>query len=178
MGEVGEVDLGLGALDADGAEKEAHLVLLPGEDMLDAGADFRFGGVGLCFAFGHGLAARFLAVNAADPALALDLCLVGLAAVGGVGPDVGSGVVGSDGIAQHSPVKACAVGDLAFSDETEGPADRHAALVAEARDGDADTWVAVRQRPRLGKHERPARVGALLRCPGRLIGPDLACALA
>ena len=64
VGEVGEGNLGFGALDADGADEQAHLILLPGEDMLDAGADFRFGGVRLCYAFGYGLAARLLAVNA------------------------------------------------------------------------------------------------------------------
>ena len=96
VGEVGEGNLGLGALDADGADEQAHLILLPGEDMLNAGADFRFGGVRLCCAFGHGLVARLLAVNAADPALPLEPCLVGLAAVGGVRPDVGSSSVASE----------------------------------------------------------------------------------
>lgn len=45
VGEVGERDLGLGAFDADGANEQPHLVLLPGEDMFDAGADLGFGGV-------------------------------------------------------------------------------------------------------------------------------------
>ena len=39
VGEVGEGDLGLGALDADGPDEQPHLVFLPGKDMLDAGAD-------------------------------------------------------------------------------------------------------------------------------------------
>lgn len=137
VGEVGECDLGLGALDTDGADEQPHLVLLPGEDVLDAGADLRFDGVGLGGALGHRPAARFLAVDAADPALPLEPRLVGLAAIGGVGPDIGGGVVAGDDVAQHFPVKARHIGDLAFADEAEGPADRHAALVAEAGDGDA-----------------------------------------
>lgn len=44
IGEVGERDLCFGAFDADGADEQPHLVFLPGEDVLDAGADFRFGG--------------------------------------------------------------------------------------------------------------------------------------
>ncbi len=87
VGEIGQRDLGLGALDADGADEQPHLVLLPGEDMLDTGADFRFGGVGLRGPLGHRLAARLLAVDAADPALPLEPCLVGLVAVGGRGDE-------------------------------------------------------------------------------------------
>ena len=35
---VGEADLRLGTRDADGADEQPHLVLLPGEHVLDAGA--------------------------------------------------------------------------------------------------------------------------------------------
>jgi len=47
VGEVGERDLGLGALDADGADEQPHLVLLPGEHMFDTGTDLGFRGVGV-----------------------------------------------------------------------------------------------------------------------------------
>ena len=116
VGEVGEVDLGLGALDADGADEQPHLVFLPGKDMLDAGADLRFGGVCPGGALEHRLAPGLLAVDAADPALPLELCLVGLAVIGGIGPDVRDGVVAGDDIAEHSPVEGRAIGDLAYAD--------------------------------------------------------------
>ena len=176
--EGGVGDLGFGALDADGADEQPHLVFLPGEHMFDAGADFRFGGVGSGGAFGHRLAAWLLAMDSADPALPLEPCLVGLAPIGRVGPDIGGGVVAGDYITQHSSVEARCVGDLALADEAEGPADRHAALVAEARDGDVDARLAVRQGFGLCELERPACVGVLLRRPDWLIGPDLAGLLA
>src|SRR5690606_26213438 len=75
-------------------------------------------------------------------------------------------------------IEARAVSDLAFADEAEGPADRYAALIAEAGNGDVDARLAVRQRSGLCELERPARVRVLLRGPGRLVGPDLAGSLA
>ena len=58
VGEVGECDLGLGALDADGADEQPHLLLLPSEDMFNAGTDLGLGGI--ASALGHWLAAGFL----------------------------------------------------------------------------------------------------------------------
>ena len=56
VGEVGEGDLGFGALDADSADEQHHLVLLPVEHMFDTGTDLRFGGVGPGGASCHSLA--------------------------------------------------------------------------------------------------------------------------
>lgn len=39
VGEVCERDLSFGSDDADGADKQPHLILLSGEHMIDAGAD-------------------------------------------------------------------------------------------------------------------------------------------
>ena len=39
VGEIGHADLHLRPIDADGAHKEGHAVLLRGKNMLDAGAD-------------------------------------------------------------------------------------------------------------------------------------------
>jgi len=39
VGDIGRADLHLGPFDADGSNEELHLVLLPGEDMLDGGPD-------------------------------------------------------------------------------------------------------------------------------------------
>ena len=74
-------------------------------------------------------------MDTADSAPPLEPCLVGLAPVGGV-------AVGDD-IAQHPPVEARIIGDLAFADEAEGQADRHAAFVAEAGDGNVGARLAV-----------------------------------
>ena len=68
--------------------------------------------------------------------------------------------------------------DLAFTDEAEGPADRDVAFVAEARDGDVHTRLAVGRRSSLGELQRPAGVGVLLRYPGGFVGPDIAGFLA
>jgi hypothetical protein len=43
--EVGQPDLCLGPLEADGADEQPHSILLMSEDMLDGGANTRFGGV-------------------------------------------------------------------------------------------------------------------------------------
>lgn len=181
VGQVGERDLGLGALDADGADgadEQPHLGLLLSEDVLDAGPDCGFGGVGLRGPLGHRPAPRLPAMDAADPALAPEPSLVGLAAIGGIGPDVGGGVVVGDDVAKHAPVKARAVGDLAFADEPEGAADRDAALVAKTGDGNVDPRLTISGGPGLGELQRPARVGILLCCPGGLIWPYLAGRLA
>ena len=72
--------------------------------MLDAGAHFRFGGIGPGGALGHRLAAGRLAMDAADPALPLEPCLVGVAAIGVIGLYVGGGIVAGDDIAQYPSV--------------------------------------------------------------------------
>ena len=73
------------------------------------------------------------------------------------------GVVVGRGIAQHAPVEAGTIGDLAAADEAIASADRDAALIAKAWDRDVDPKLAAGQRPTLGELQRPARVGILLR---------------
>lgn len=46
VGEVREGQFRLGAGQTDGADEQPEPVLLVGEDMLDAGADSRFSGIG------------------------------------------------------------------------------------------------------------------------------------
>lgn len=46
VGDIGETDLGLGPLDADGADEQAHPVFLGGEDMLDGRANLGTRGIG------------------------------------------------------------------------------------------------------------------------------------
>jgi hypothetical protein len=121
-------------------------------------------------------------VDATDPALPLEPRFVGLATICRIGLDVRGSVVAGHNIAQHPPVEAGTVGDLAFADEAEGPVDRHAALVAKAGNGDVDlrpdTSLAVRGNPTLGELQRPACVGILLGRPRRLVRPYLAGRLA
>lgn len=45
-GDVGEADFGFGPLDADGADEQAHSVLLRGKDMLHSRSDFGTRGIG------------------------------------------------------------------------------------------------------------------------------------
>ena len=93
VGEVGEADLRLGTDDADGADEKAHLILLPGKDMLDAGAHGGALRVGAGRARRHRLAPRLLAVDATDPACRLQPGFVGPTAISGVCPYIGGGVV-------------------------------------------------------------------------------------
>ena len=53
VGQIGQRDLGLGALDTDGADEQAHLVFLLSEQMLDAGTNLGFDPVGLRGPLGH-----------------------------------------------------------------------------------------------------------------------------
>lgn len=135
--QISERDLGFGAGDANGADEQAHLRLLISEQMLDQGANFGFGGIALPDIRQHWPALGFSAVDAADPDMGLQPAFVALAAVGRIGPDIRGGVVLTDNVAQHAAVVARAIGDLALADESEGPADRDAALVTKAWDRDA-----------------------------------------
>ena len=176
--EVGERDLRFGARDADGADEQPHLILLTGEHVLDARAHGRSFGIRPGRTPGHRLTFGLFAMDPADPVRRLQPRLVGLAPIGGVGPDVRGGVVAGNDVAQHPSIEPCAVGDLGRSDEPVAPADRDTAFVTEARDRDVDPRSAARQRPRLGELHRPARVSILLRRFGWLVGPDLHRALA
>ena len=103
-------------------------------------------------------------------------CLVGLAAIGGVAPDIRGGVVAGHDIAEHPPIEPGRVGGRPAADETEHPADRDAALVAEARDRDVDTGPAIGYRQPSGlpgwacqagsRRVGPARLDRILLSPG------------
>jgi hypothetical protein len=59
-GQIGERDFRLGALDADGADEQAHFRLLMRKDMLDPGAHAGFGRVAAPDIGGIGLPLGFL----------------------------------------------------------------------------------------------------------------------
>src|ERR1700728_5014844 len=80
--EVGHADLGFRPGDADGADEEVHLVLLHGEDVFDAGADFGLERVGAPSRLRHGPARLLLAMDAADATVLFEERLIGLRAVG------------------------------------------------------------------------------------------------
>jgi hypothetical protein len=61
---------------------------------------------------------------AVDPALPFEPLLGSLAAIGRIGPDVGYSAVARHDIPEHPSVEAGSIGDLALTDESEGPADR------------------------------------------------------
>lgn len=176
--QIGECDLGLGAGEADSADVQAHFRLLVREHVLDAGPDLGFGGVAAPDILRHRTALGLPAMDAADPALCLQPTFVALAAVGGIGPDVRGGVVARHHIAQHAAVIPGAVGDLALADEAEGPADRDAAFVSEARDRNIRLRPAIGGRPGLGELQRPAGVGVFLPRLGGLVRPYLGGGLA
>ncbi len=137
-GQIGERDLGLGALDADGADEQPHLGLLLREHVFDPGADLRLCGIPAPDVIRHRLAPWLLAMDAADPALRFEPLLVGLTAAGRIGPDIRCAIVVRHNVPEHPAIEAGAIGDLALADEAEDPANRDAALVAEAGDGDVD----------------------------------------
>ena len=84
-----------------------------GEGVLNMGAHRGLLRVGTHGTLGHRLALRLLAMDAAELADAGEEPLVFRRAIGAVGPDVGSGVVGVDQpLAQPRPVMGCGVSDL------------------------------------------------------------------
>ena len=117
-------------------------------------------------------------MDAADPALRLEPLLVGLAAVGRIGPDIRCGIITRHDVPEHPAIEARAIGDLPLADEAEGPANCDAAFVAEAGDGDVDPRLAVRRWAALGELQRPTRIRVLLRRTGGFVGPDLGGKLA
>ncbi len=69
LGQIDERDLGLGAVQADGADGQAHDCLLLGEHLFDPGADLGLRGIPAPDMLRHRLAPGLAAMDAADPAL-------------------------------------------------------------------------------------------------------------
>jgi hypothetical protein len=81
VGEVDQYDLGLGALDADGAYEQTHVRLFLSKDVFDRVAYYGLGPVGGAHRLGFGFTLGFLAVDAADLAICLEPRFIGLRAV-------------------------------------------------------------------------------------------------
>ena len=136
VGEIGEADFGFGTGQADGADHQAEAILLPGENMFDAGADARFLGIGRSRRLGHGTAARFLAVDLALKHVLGEPAFVGLGAVGAIGPNIGTGIVGGQQTAQKAAFAGRSWCYDPGADEAESPIDGKMGFVA--KEGRAD----------------------------------------
>jgi hypothetical protein len=69
--QAGKRDVSVSATQAHRADEQPHLILFPGEDTFDAGANGGPGGVGAGGVCRHRLAPRLLAMDAAHPPHAL-----------------------------------------------------------------------------------------------------------
>src|SRR5690606_7702413 len=87
--------------------------------------------VGARGTFGHRLALGLSAVDATREHMSREPCLVLPAAIGTVGPDIGSGVVRVHDMAQFPPVTMGGRGHLPLADEAEASVDADVTLVAE-----------------------------------------------
>ena len=124
--------------------REIHLSRLR-EDVLDRRTHRRFAGIGPGGAARHRLALGLLAVDLRAQETAGEELLVGLGAIGGVGPDVAGGVVPVDQLGQQRPVVARRIGDRPAADQAMPAVDADMVLVAEGRDREIDARV---RRPR------------------------------
>lgn len=78
-------------------------------------------------------------MNAADLSEPAQEALVLGGSIGGIGPDIRSGILGIDQpLAQPRPVVRRRVGDLLAANDPVPPIDRDMRLVAEGRDGNVD----------------------------------------
>ena len=92
MEEVGLAKLGPGPVLPGGPDEQAYLMLLHGEDPLDAGADFAAGRIHSWALPALWLIGRAAKVDLRNEDLALEAMLVLAAAIGGIRPNAGCGV--------------------------------------------------------------------------------------
>ena len=161
--EVDHADFRLGPSDADGADEEVHAILLDGEDVLDPRSDLRFPGIGVPDFIRHCVAGGFLPMDLADKAVLRQELLVGLGAIGDIGPDGACGVgLVEQAFADMRPVIGGGIGRIPPADQPEAAIDRDVILIAEGRDGDIDVRRAVLLRFGLAELDRPARIAVLV----------------
>jgi hypothetical protein len=97
--------------------------------------------------------------------------LVGLGAIGGVGPHAAGGVVRVDHLGQRRPIVASRIGDPPAPDQAMPAVDAKMVLVAEGRDREVDAGHAFFARLGLGVFDRLARIAILLAQFGWLVRP-------
>jgi hypothetical protein len=76
--QIDEGSLGLGTFDTNGPYEQCHVRFLLRKDMFDPRTDLGFDPVGGTQAFRSGLAHGLLAVDATDPTMCGEPCLIGL----------------------------------------------------------------------------------------------------
>src|SRR3974390_3873704 len=132
--EIGHADLDRGPRDADGADEQAHAVLLLGEHMLDTRADLRFCIVGPPYRLGHGAALRLFAMDVAHKTVPCQKRLVYRRSVGGIGPHPARriGLV-EQAFAQTAALVGSGVWRCPFADEAKAAIHRAMVLIAEQR---------------------------------------------
>ena len=162
VGEVGEPDLHLGPGEADGSDDHAHGPLLPGEDMLDAGADLGLRGVGARGAPRHRLALRLLAMDPAREAGLRETRLVLRGPIGGIRPDPARRVRAIEQRGQFRAVVTRGMRGGPGPDQPVATIDADMVLVAEHRHRDVHALRTVRRRFGLGVFHRPAGIAVLL----------------
>ena len=123
VGDVGHAYFHLGPSNPDGPDEELHLVLLPGKDMLDRGPDLGSSPVCPRHRFRHGFALRLSLVNVRLQAVVLQPFLIGLRAIGTVGPDGRGGIVLGHDVPELSAVMGARRRHRPSPDEAMRPVD-------------------------------------------------------
>lgn len=137
--DVGNADFRCCSGSANGAANEAHSRFLLGKDVFDMAMDFGLAAICDAVSLGHLPAFRLLVVNAGDEAILLHELLIGLRAIGGIGPDGTRLIVlVEQPLARSRSFISGSIGCLPLADQTEPPVDRDVVLESEGRNGDID----------------------------------------
>ena len=99
-----------------------------------------------------------LAVYLRTQGMVGEVLFVGGGTVGGVGPDIASGVVLVDQFRQQRAVVTGGIGDSPAADQSMPAVDAEMVFIAESRNREIDPGFAVPARLGLGVLERPARI--------------------
>ena len=118
-GQIGKRDLGFGACDADGADKQADLFAFKCANTCSTGRSLWIWGVTAPDIRWHRPLLGLPAANAADPTMGFQRAFVALAAVGRIRPDIRGSVVLAHHVAQHAHIVACTISDLALADDSD-----------------------------------------------------------
>lgn len=176
VGDIGHADLHFCPANPNRADEEFHLALLPGEDMFDGGAYFRAVAIGRRHCFRHGLALRLPLMDVRLQAIVLQPFLIGLRAIGTVGPDRRCRIVLGDDVPELGAVMGARTRHCPSPDEAVCPGDTRMVFVAEHRNGNVmllrrGGCRRFRRLSGLGTLHRPTRVAILLRELGGFVLP-------
>ena len=136
--EIGQADLGGGAGDADGADKQSHRPLHSGKRMFDKGADLGAFAIGFGSPLRHRPAPGLLGVYVRDETVFGEPGLVLLRAIGAIRPYARGAIALAQQLRQLRPVIARRIGGLPFADQTMFPVDGDMVFVAEGGNGNVN----------------------------------------